>query len=158
MNPKHHLGPGETYADPKNNPFKRKENIIFGPASKARFANFSTSFPGVDGDERCGTPTGKHWPRPKWANHFVEVLTPDGVVQSLGFNFDLFQELEERAGQVGELTVGRGMKFDEPRGNRTKPMAEKRWVFGADDRTEVTNTWIYPYSAVGQVGTGCTGL
>jgi len=102
----------------------------------------------------------------------VEVLSPDGVVQRLGFSFDLFQKLEQREGQVGELTVGRGVKFDEPvkQARALKPSklqramtpsnvprADKRWVIGTDDRTEVTNTWVYPYSAVGQVGTGCTG-
>ena len=93
----------------------------------------------------------------------MEVLSPDGVVQRLGFSFDLFQKLEQREGQVGELTMGRGMKFDEPvkQGRAVKPSnvpkADKRWVIGTDDRTEVTNTWVYPYSAVGQVGTGCTG-
>ena len=96
----------------------------------------------------------------------MEVLSPDGVVQSLGFSFDLFQKLADSEGQGGELTEGRGLRFDavkQRRGQADPGMAkrkseEKRWVIGSDDRTEITNTWLYPYSAVGQVGTGCTGL
>ncbi|KAF8417285.1 trypsin-like cysteine/serine peptidase domain-containing protein [Tirmania nivea] len=146
MEPKHRLDSGETYADPQDNPFNIRKNIIFGPKSKARFADFDTSLPLVNDTDQCEPPAGNSGPQQKWANHLVEVLSNDGVVQSLGFSFDLFQKLEAEEGQVGELTVGRGMNFDEPAMERRAPKAHmsSRWVIGPDDRTLVTRTLIGP--------------
>lgn len=156
------LDPGERYADPRNNPFRRESNIIRGTKTTATFIPFKTELPNdEDEPEGCDPPATnyKNLTLKHWAHSFGEVISRDGVVQPRGFGLDMWQALdfEEFKGQAGgELTLPGQVVYGPIR--KTEPVSkEKRLIFGPDDRVRVQNTWIFPFSTVGEVGGGCTG-
>ncbi|HXL69181.1 MAG TPA: serine protease [Xanthobacteraceae bacterium] len=62
--------------------------------------------------------------------------------------------LEREKNRAGGVKIGAGAREG---GGGPRPPREQRQVLGSDDRERVTDTTVFPFRAMGYLGTGCSG-
>jgi glutamyl endopeptidase len=62
--------------------------------------------------------------------------------------------LEREKNRAGSVKIGAGAREG---GGGPRPAREQRQVLGSDDRERVTDTTVFPFRAIGYLGTGCSG-
>lgn len=170
--PTHALDPGQYYAKPTNNPLHSPDALIYGPTKVAQLGDFIEPpgiifRPGCCLNDGCPPGPGPGWDgiKAKWGKHFFDVLHRNLTVQQVGFPFDIFAQFEKEkdlaSPVLSEITRGGvieyGPKDHEPSKRASTSHLEKKYIFPPDGRSEIFNTWIFPYNTVGHVGSGCTG-
>jgi hypothetical protein len=171
--PIHALDPGQHYANPKDNPFNSHGALIYGPTKVVKLSNFTApksfnlSQPCHDGQT---TSEGGGRLADRWGKHLSEKLFRNGTVQQVGFSLDIFKKLQtkHRGSNRSVITRGRRVVYgddhddhddhdDDDSKRVVKSDLEKKWIIGPDGRSEILNTWVFPYDTVGLVGGICTG-
>ena len=160
LEPKQSLAPGVVYADPEDNPFHG--NLLSGPVTTAIIAVFNDT---ESAPEKACVPPGQG-NNQTWHNLLTERLFPNGSVQQVGFSHELLPFLDDRFNEsiISEITPA-SFFHRVPRNvsscNGGLPPSvyhDKRKVFPADERVEVFDTRVYPFSVIGVIGADrCTG-
>ena len=88
-------------------------------------------------------------------------VTRDGRVESYELSpamqrriFEGIRLLEREKNRAGSVKLGAGAREG---GGAPRPPREQRQVLGSDDRERVNDTTVFPFRAIGYLGTGCSG-
>lgn len=157
-----HLEPGQRFADPKTNPFTGALSYS-PPRLVTHILHNSTKLPEQGGDDQC-LPLISGFTQTFAANHHTVFHLANRTVQTVGFALEVFKQAvansNDHESVVGEVSRGQEIKYvmhtEEDEKEDDSPV--KRKILGPDTRTEDFDTWIFPWSVVGEVGGGrCTG-
>jgi hypothetical protein len=172
--PDQDLEPGHRYADPHENPFNQPNAFVYGPVETVEDVAHNFTYPGTIDDDQCQPRVGTFEQR--WSAYHHEIFHLDNqTVQHVGFAPEILKKLETNDKSVaGEVTRSQQILYGCEKddwmdwrdgdkgghdGNHTghDDGHDKRVILGADTRVEDLNTWLFPWSVIGEVGGKCTG-